>query len=50
MKRWPVMRHVRWLWLDLCLFWWWDTVGKHYWVGPNPKDIQFLDEVWKGKA
>lgn len=52
MKRWPVVRHVRYFWLAYRVDRWarmWGQAG----VGlgyPNPGDLHHLDLIWKGKA
>jgi hypothetical protein len=45
MKRWPLIRHARYLWLSFCLWRWWHT-------GACPVDADFkvLDDVWEGRA
>lgn len=49
MKRWPIIRHIRWFWYMNQLRRWWNSVGKHYWLTPNLEDIQFLNDVWEGR-
>lgn len=52
MKRWPLIRHVR---------FWWHSYRVHRWaymwgqagVGlgwPNPSDLRWLQDIWEGKA
>ena len=50
MKRWPLIRHVRFFWAAWRLARWWKTVGSHYWLAPNPLDERYLEAIWKGKA
>lgn len=50
MRRWPLIRHLRWLWLAWGLARWWHDVGKYYWVDISPADVAYLDAVWKGEA
>jgi len=49
-KRWPLIRHVRYLYLSWCFHRWWMDVGRHYWLAPNELDERFLEDVWNGKA
>lgn len=52
MKRWPIIRHVRYYWLTFRVHMWamkWGSVG----IGlgwPNQYDLDRLEEIWKGKA
>jgi hypothetical protein len=50
MRRWPGIRHVRWLWLAWhlarCLF----HVGRYHWPYTHQRDLAYLDRVWKGEA
>ena len=50
MKRWPVIRHVRWIWYSYQLMRWWKQVGQYYWLYPNPEDLHFLKDVREGRA
>ena len=50
MKRWPLIRHVRWLVLAYAFAAWWAEIGQDLWLAPNASDLQFLDDVWKGRA
>lgn len=50
MKRWPVIRHVRWLAASLAFAYWWDRFGKENWLTPNPADLRYLDAIWRGEA
>lgn len=52
MKRLPVIRHIRWLWLTWRVEVWAHRFGQ---VGiglghPNPSDQQQLDAIWRGEA
>lgn len=50
-RRWPLIRHVRYLWYAWEFAWWWEQVGRHRWlVPPNKHDLDFLDDVWAGRA
>lgn len=44
------IRHVRWVVLSMSFWDWWDTYGCHYGAVPNPADLQYLEDVWKGEA
>lgn len=50
MKRWPVIRHIRWLWLSYRFERWWSEVGHLLGAVRNPSDLKFLDDVWSGRA
>ena len=51
MKRWPIIRHVRYYWLSYKLHRWaysWFSVG----IGlgyPNPSDTDYLNRIWRGE-
>lgn len=52
MKRWPIIRHVRYWWLRYrverwAYTWYMGGVGLGY---PNPSDLKWLEDIWKGKA
>jgi len=49
LKRLPIIRHLRWYWHARKFYRWWYGLGWHLWVFPNPADLEFLDDVWKGK-
>jgi hypothetical protein len=52
MLRWPIIRHVRYLYLKIQVYRWaakWEDVG----VGmgwPNESDLAHLQKIWEGKA
>jgi hypothetical protein len=51
MKRWPVIRHIRWLWLAWRVRRWareWGNIG----IGlgyPTEHDLRVLDAIWRGE-
>ncbi len=49
MKRWPVIRHIRYFYHARRLNRWWNEIGSHFWLAVNEQDIQFLEDVWDGK-
>lgn len=52
MKRWPLIRHVRWLVLDWQVHRWARELAR-FGIGlgvPHHSDLRFLDDVWSGKA
>jgi hypothetical protein len=49
MKRWPLIRHLRYVWLAYCFNRWWYTIGRHIWLAPNAADERYLDDVWYGR-
>jgi len=49
-KRWPIIRHIRWLVYALQFDRWWESVGRHHWLAPNQADLRYLRDVWQGKA
>lgn len=51
MKRWPVIRHIRWLYLSWCVQRWtqrWAELVGCFPI-PNENDLRYLDAVWKGE-
>lgn len=50
MKRWPIVRHIRYLILRRRLARWWASYGRHHWLVVNEADLLYLDRVWKGEA
>lgn len=50
MKRWPGIRHVRYFVLRSRFNMWWLSIGHMLGAFPNPRDVQFMDDVWSGKA
>lgn len=50
MKRWPIIRHVRWLYHYWILWRWWKFFGRHFWLTPNLRDLEHLDQIWRGDA
>lgn len=49
MKRWPVIRHVRWFWLAILFEIWWRRVGHRHGLVPSQSDLAYLDRVWRGE-
>lgn len=49
MKRWPIIRHVRWLNLSYGYWKWWHDIGHVLGAFPNPADMQYLQDVWEGR-
>ena len=49
-KRWPIIRHLRWLLLSIEFQMWWRDAGRFYGSVPNQADIEYLDKVWRGDA
>lgn len=50
MRRWPGIRHLRWLILAWQFDRWWQAFGRRYWLVPNPADVAYLRDVWEGRA
>lgn len=51
MKRWPIIRHVRYLWHAYWLDRWvrmWAQSGIG--VGPAESDLRHLERIWRGEA
>lgn len=52
MRRWPIIRHVRWLYLNWRVHQWaaaWGAMG----IGlgsPNQSDLDHLERIWRGEA
>jgi len=49
-KRWPIIRHIRWLYLQARFLHWWNTVGRHFGAVMNESDLDYLEKVWRGDA
>jgi hypothetical protein len=49
MKRWPIIRHVRYFYLSWCFWRWWRNFGGLLGAVPNERDLNYLESVWKGK-
>lgn len=51
MKRWPIIRHARYFWHAYWLSRWVDFHARRG-LGffPQESDLQFLQDVWKGRA
>lgn len=52
MKRWWGIRHIRFWWLRGKLYRFLDEcheVGIGF-AGPHPRDLEYLDAVWRGEA
>lgn len=50
MKRLPVIRHIRYLYLRWRFTQWWIAVGQHLGAYPNERDLDYLEDVWNGRA
>lgn len=50
MKRWPIIRHARWLWLAWCLETHLERYAKMGAMGAHPEDEEHLCRVWRGEA
>jgi hypothetical protein len=51
MRRWPIIRHARWLWASWRVHRWAALCGS---VGlglgvPNESDLRHLDMIWRGE-
>lgn len=49
MRRWPIIRHIRYWWLSRQFCRWWLEVGQYHWLAPNQLDLEYLDRVWRGE-
>ena len=52
MKRWPIIRHIRYWWLRARVYQWaamWGDVGIGLGV-PNEADLAHLERIWRGEA
>lgn len=43
------IRHIRYYYLSLKFWYWWCGFGRHFWLTPSAQDIQYLDDVWRGR-
>lgn len=50
MKRWPIIRHVRYFIIAYHFNRWWFEFGRHHWLVPNESDLKYLDDVWNDHA
>lgn len=50
MSRWPIIRHVRALYLAWQLERWARQVRHIFPFAPNPSDVEYLRLVWRGEA
>lgn len=52
MKRWPIIRHIRWFYLNIQVHRYARMWARHgIGIGhPHPSDLKHLDAIWKGKA
>lgn len=48
--RWPVIRHVRFAWNVLKFQIWWTFIGRHLVAWPNESDLDYLRDIWEGRA
>lgn len=51
-KRWPIIRHIRFYYLRYRVFRYaamWGSMGIGV-GGPNPSDLEHLDRIWRGEA
>lgn len=49
MKRWPIIRHIRWFLEMLSYRAWWNEVGREHWLAPSPRDVEYLKDIWEGR-
>lgn len=49
MRRWPIIRHVRWFYLNVRFNLWWNSLPPALFICPNPSDLEYLDKVWRGE-
>lgn len=50
MKRWPIIRHVRYFLLRRQLARFWNDYGRNFWLCVNEQGLIYLDLVWRGEA
>lgn len=50
MKRWPLIRHIRYFLLAREFRLWWEGEGHMLGAFPNEADLRYLEDVWKGRA
>ena len=48
-SRWPLVRHVHWLYLACRWEWWYGRVGKHHSNLPLTYVERYLAQVWEGR-
>lgn len=50
MKRWWGIRHLRYFYLSWSFWHWWEETGYLLGAFPNPRDLEYLDAIWRGEA
>jgi hypothetical protein len=50
MKKFWGVRHVRYWYCCFRYNRWWHRVGRHHWLIPAQEDLEYLRNVWEGKA
>ncbi len=48
MRRWPIIRHVRYFYLRTRFIMWWNQCQGMFFA-PNPSDLEYLEKVWRGE-
>ena len=48
-KRWPIIRHLRWLWYSWQLARWMQFWSRAGLTLPNIHDLEYLNRVWRGE-
>lgn len=46
MTRWPLIRHVRYLWITFCFWRWRRAEG----MESHAQELLYLEDVWEGRA
>lgn len=49
MRRWPIIRHIRWYYLAYGHAKNWIDFGRHQYLFQNQDDWKFLERVWRGE-
>ena len=49
MKRWPIIRHIRFFYLRWRFNVWWAAYGQYLGAAPNESDLEHLQKVWEGR-
>ena len=50
MKRWPIIRHVRWAWHSFWFWRWFNYTGQYLGTCSNPADTRHLNAIREGRA
>jgi hypothetical protein len=54
LKRWPIIRHVRYIWWTFWFYRWFNhfqrQTGRYWGIFPAQSDLDYLQAIWDGKV